>query len=111
VGRLNPVVAKQVERMISKGASMRYIARATGVTAKTVRKYAGPDYRAKGKKDKVFRADAGTHYTEALPPEQWEPARIFLSMIRRAREMGANPRIDLVLLRDAWLAEGERQWL
>lgn len=112
MGKLNPVVVNQMERMIAKGSSIRYIAYATGVTAQTVRKYAGPDYRAKKesdyRKESAFRVDAGTHYTEALPKEQWAAAKVFLLLIKRAKDMKIKTDINLALFRDAWQAEVAR---
>ena len=100
---INPIAIAQMQKMIAKGASLNYIAQATGIAASTVRKYAGPEYRKRPNNKRTN--DVGTHYTKALPQEQWTGARVLLMMIKKAKGKIQGAEIDLAQLRQAWQEE------
>ena len=41
-------------------------------------------------------------YKDALPPEQWQGARVLIGILQRLKGMGDKPQIDLESLRDVW---------
>jgi transposase len=105
---LNEITVRQIQRHLQKGNSIQYICTDCGVSRSVVYSLINEGFdnhieRIKRKQREPRPRTPRRSYKEALPPEQWDGARMLLTILKRLKGMNVEkPHIDLETLRVVW---------
>ena len=105
---LNEITVRQIQRHIQKGNSIQYICTDVGVSRSVVYSLLNEGFdnhieRVKRKKREPRPRTPLRSYKDALPPEQWQGARVLIGILQQMKRMGIEkPTIDLEALRGVW---------
>lgn len=113
---ISPRCVEMIKRMVEKGNTIRYISMSLGVHRTTIYKYINmspevyKNYKNR-RNEKQKKMERKHHprisYKDALPPELWNSARIFLFVVAKYRKLpGAE--VNMMAVRDAWTEEMRR---
>lgn len=105
---LNEITVRMIKKQLEKGNRIDYICYSLGVSRAVVYRLISEGFderieRMKRKKREPRPRTPLRSYKQALPPEQWQGARVLIGILQRLKGMGVEkPTIDLEVLRGVW---------
>ena len=105
---LNEITVRQIQRHVQLKTPIPRICADVGVGRAVVYRLISEGFderieRMRRKKKEPRPRTPLRSYKDALPPEQWQGARVLIGILQRLKGMSAGkPQIDLEVLRDVW---------
>lgn len=105
---LNEITVRQIQRHIQLKTPISRICADVGVSRAVVYRMMSEGFdnhieRIRRKKRDPRPRTPLRSYKQALPPEQWQGARVLLMILKQLKGMGVEkPTIDLEVLRGVW---------